>query len=251
MLKVIIIEDEAHGRETLRNLLNDYCEDIQIVSLAGTVKDGIKSIQTEKPDLIFLDVELHSGTGFEILENVNRFDFEVIFTTAYENYAIKAIKFSAIDYLLKPIDIGELREAVDKVRKRREESFHNNNLLNLIQNFQGQNNQQKIITLSTSEGIEFISVLDIVKLEANGSYTTFYLKQRKNLLVSKNLKEYENLLSEYGFFRVHHSCMINLNEVERYVKSDGGSVILKDGSRADISHKKKDKFLELMGLRNV
>ncbi len=251
MLEVIIIEDEGHGQNTLKNLLVDYCREVRIVGIAGSVKEGIHAIQCQKPDLIFLDIELHSGTGFEILENVKRFDFEVIFTTAYENYAIKAIKFSAIDYLLKPIDIEELQEAVEKVRRRREKSLQNNNVLNLVRNLQDINNQHKIITLSTLEGIEFIPVSDIVKLEANGSYTTFQLKQKRSLLVSKNLKEYENLLSEYGFFRVHHSCIINLSEVERYIKSDGGMIILKDGSQADISNKKKDKFLELMGLRNV
>jgi two-component system, LytTR family, response regulator len=251
MLNVVIIEDEAHGQETLKNLLKDYCENIEIAGIAGSVKEGIKAIEAIKPDLIFLDIELHTGTGFEILENVNRYDFEVIFTTAYENYAIKAIKFSAIDYLLKPIDITELREAVDKVRKRREQSLDNHKLLNFLKNLQGQNDSQKIITLATSEGMEFIPVADIIKLEANGSYTTFYLKQGRSLLVSKNLKEYENLLSEHGFFRVHHSCMINLNQVERYVKSEGGSIILKDGSQADISQKKKEKFLELMSQRNV
>jgi two-component system LytT family response regulator len=251
MLNVVIIEDEAHGQETLKNLLKDYCENIEIAGIAGSVKEGIKAIEAIKPDLIFLDIELHTGTGFEILENVHRYDFEVIFTTAYENYAIKAIKFSAIDYLLKPIDISELRDAVDKVRKRREQSLENHKLLNFLKNLRGQNDSQKIITLSTSEAMEFIPVADIIKLEANGSYTTFYLKQGRSLLVSKNLKEYENLLSEHGFFRVHHSCVINLNQVERYVKSEGGSIILKDGSQADISQKKKEKFLELMSQRNV
>jgi len=251
MLNVVIIEDEAHGQETLKNLLKEYCENIEIAGIAGSVKEGIKAIEAIKPDLIFLDIELHTGTGFDILENVNRYDFEVIFTTAYENYAIKAIKFSAIDYLLKPIDISELRDAVDKVRKRREQSLENHKLYNFLKNLKGQNDSQKIITLSTSEGMEFIPVADIIKLEANGSYTTFYLKQGRSLLVSKNLKEYENLLSEHGFFRVHHSCMINLNQVERYVKSEGGSIILKDGSQADISQKKKEKFLELMSQRNV
>ena len=251
MLRVVIIEDEALGRETLRNLLNEYCEDIDVVSLAGTVQEGIRAIQVSRPDLVFLDIELHTGTGFEILENVNRYDFEVVFTTAFENYAIQAIKFSAIDYLLKPIDISELREAVEKVRSRREETSQNQKLLTLIQNLGRANNDQKIITLSTLDGFEYVAIADIVKLEANGAYTTFFLKPDKKLIVSKNLKEYETLLTDYKFYRVHHSCLINLNEVERYVKSEGGYIVMKDGSRASISQRRKEKFLELMNLMNV
>lgn len=251
MLQVVIIEDEPRGRETLKNLLSEYCADIEIVAMAGSVKEGTQAIREFDPDLVFLDIELHSGTGFEILENVQRFDFEVVFTTAFENYAIQAIKFSAIDYLLKPIDISELIEAVEKVRKRREESSQNKNLKNLIQNLGKHNNDQKIITLSTLDGFEFIAIADIIKLEANGAYTTFFLKKNKTLLVSKNLKEYEVLLTGYNFFRVHHNCMVNLNEVERYVKSEGGYIILKDGSQANISQRKKERFLELMSSRNV
>ena len=251
MLKVLIIEDEPHGRETLKNLLNEYCDDIEIVGLCATVSEGIHGIQTMKPDLVFLDIELHSVTGFEILESVKHFDFEVVFTTAFENYAIRAIKFSALDYLLKPIDIAELREAVSKARTRRKESWQNKNLYNLVKNLRDLNENHKTITLSTSEGLEFVDVAEIIKLEANGSYTTFYLKQNKKLLVSKNLKEYENLLIDCKFYRVHHSCVINLNEVEKYVKLDGGYIVLKDGSHASISQKRKEKFLELMNERSA
>lgn len=247
MLKVIIIEDEPHGRETLKNLLNDYCEDVEIAGLCSTVEEGIHAIETLKPDLVFLDIELHTGNGFEILEKVKRLDFEVVFTTAFENYAIRAIKFSALDYLLKPIDISELQDSVNKARERREETLQNKNLFNLVQNLKGHN--QKTITLSTSEGLEFVEVADIIKLEANGSYTLFYLKNKRKLLVSKNLKEYENLLSDCNFYRVHHSCLVNLNEVEKYVKMDGGYIVLKDGSHASISQKRKEKFIELMNLR--
>ncbi len=251
MLQVIIIEDEPRGRETLKNLLTQYCSDIDIVGMAGSVKEGIQVVRHAHPDLVFLDIELHSGTGFEILENVDRFDFEVIFTTAFENYAIRAIKFSAIDYLLKPIDISELREAVEKARQRREVNSRNNKLWNLVQNFNRQKDEQKIITLSTMDGFEFIEIADITKLEAGGAYTTFFIKPNRKLLVSKNLKEYETLLSDYNFYRVHHSCLINLNEVEKYVKSEGGYIILKDGSTASISQRKKERFLELMNQMNV
>lgn len=249
-MKVIIIEDEPHGRETLKNLLNDYCEEVEIVSLCSTVPEGIQAIQSQRPDLVFLDIELHSGTSFEILERIRQFDFEVVFTTAFEDYAIRAIKFSALDYLLKPIDITELREAVTKARHRREETLQNKNLYNLVKNLSDLNDSHKTITLSTSEGLEFVDVSDIIKLEADGSYTLFHLKQNRKLLVSKNLKEYENLLSDCKFYRVHHSCVINLNEVEKYVRQDGGYIVLKDGSHANLSQKRKEKFLELMNLRS-
>jgi two-component system LytT family response regulator len=250
MMKVIIIEDEPHGRETLKNLLNDYCEEVDIVSLCSTVPEGIQAIRSQRPDLVFLDIELHSGTSFEILEKIKQFDFEVVFTTAFEDYAIRAIKFSALDYLLKPIDITELREAVTKARRRREETLQNKNLYNLVKNLSDLNDSHKTITLSTSEGLEFVDVSDIIKLEADGSYTLFHLKQNRKLLVSKNLKEYENLLSDCKFYRVHHSCVINLNEVEKYVRQDGGYIVLKDGSHANLSQKRKEKFLELMNMRS-
>jgi two-component system, LytTR family, response regulator len=250
MIKVLIIEDEPRGRETLKNLLNDYCEDLEIVGLCSAVPESIHAIEVMKPDLVFLDIELHSGTGFEILESIEHFDFEVVFTTAFENYAIRAIKFSALDYLLKPIDITELREAVGKARKRREETWQNKSLYNLVKNLKDLNDNHKTITLSTIEGLEFIEVSDIIKLEANGSYTWFYLNQNRKLLVSKNLKEYENLLSDCKFYRVHHSCLINLSKVEKYVKLDGGYIVLKDGLHANISQKRKEKFFELMNLRS-
>lgn len=247
MLKVIIIEDEPHGRETLKNLLTDYCEDISILEMCATVHEGIEAIQTHHPDLVFLDIELHTGNGFEILEKVERHDFEVIFTTAFENYAIKAIRFSALDYLLKPIDIAELQEAVQKARDRRRGMDTNRNLINLIRNMNSL--QHKTITLSTSEGLEFVDVNDIIKLEASGSYTYFHLKNNRKMLVSKNLKEYETLLSDSHFYRIHHSCVINLNEVEKYVKMEGGYIVMKDGSQASVSQKRKDKFIELMNMR--
>jgi two-component system LytT family response regulator len=250
-MQVIIIEDEPRGRETLKNLLTEYCDNIEIAGMAGSVKEGIHVIRNARPDLVFLDIELHSGTGFEILESVDRFDFEVVFTTAFENYAIRAIKFSAIDYLLKPIDISELRDAVEKVRQRREVSSRNNKLWNLVQNFHRQADEQKIITLSTLDGFEFIEVSNILKLEASGAYTMFFIKPDRKLLVSKNLKEYEMLLSQNNFYRVHHSCLINLNEVEKYVKSDGGYIVLKGGSTASISQRRKERFIKLMNLMNV
>lgn len=251
MLDVVLVEDEIHGRETLKNLLMEYCCDIEIIGMGASVGEGIDLINRCKPDLVFLDIELHSGMGFEILEAVDVLNFEVVFTTAYENYAVKAIKFSAIDYLLKPIDISELQDAVKKVKLRREAISQNQKLLNLLKNLRYGNDHLKTLTLATSEGLEFIAVSDIIKLEANGSYTMFYLKNNRKLLVSKNLKEYEKLLPDAIFYRAHHSCIINLSQVERYVKTDGGYIVMREGLQAIISQKRKERFIELMNNRHM
>ncbi len=243
MLRIIIVEDELHSRESLRNLVNDYCEDVEVVAVAESVEEGLEKIINHKPDLLFLDIEMQTGTGFDLLEQSKNFSFEVIFTTAFEHYALKAIKFSAIDYLLKPIDVEELQAAVVKVQKKKDTLTQNKKLINLLSNIQNKDSKQHKITLATSEGLEFINVTDIIFCEANGSYTNFHLKQEKNLIVSKHLKEYENLLNEYNFLRVHQSYLINLAEVEKFVKSNGGYIIMKGGEQVSISHKKKEEFV--------
>ncbi|MDN5211479.1 LytTR family DNA-binding domain-containing protein [Fulvivirgaceae bacterium BMA12] len=243
MLRIIIVEDELHSRESLRNLVNDYCEDVEVVAVAESVEEGLEKIISHKPDLLFLDIEMQTGTGFDLLEQSKNFSFEVIFTTAFEHYALKAIKFSAIDYLLKPIDVEELQAAVVKVQKKKDTLTQNKKLINLLSNIQNTDSKQHKITLATSEGLEFINVTDIIFCEANGSYTNFHLKQEKNLIVSKHLKEYENLLNEYNFLRVHQSYLINLAEVEKFVKSNGGYIIMKGGEQVSISHKKKEEFV--------
>ncbi len=246
MLQVVIVEDEPHSRETLRNLLTEFCPDVEIAGTAGTVGEGIKTIKKYHPDLVFLDIVLQEELGFDLLKKMQFLDFEVIFTTAYEHYALKAIKFSAIDYLLKPIDFEELQEAVDKVARRKEASIQNLKLFHLLQNFKNKQTDQDIITLATSEGLEFIKVSEIIRCEADGSYTRFFLKDQRELMVSRHLKEYENLLSEYNFFRVHQSSLINLGEVKKYVRSEGGYIVMNDNSLVNIAQKKKEEFFQVM-----
>lgn len=244
MLQVVVIEDELHSRETLNNLLNEYCN-VDIVELASSLKEGIQAIKTHQPDLVFLDIELQPHTGFDLLEQTTHYNFEVIFTTAYEHYALKAIKFSAIDYLLKPVDVDELIQAVQKVQKIKEEERRNKRVEVLLSNLQTMNNTQHTITLSTMEGMEFVRVADIIRCEAMGAYTLFVLRSGKKIMVSKHLKEYENLLSEYRFFRVHQSHLINLVEVARFVKP-GEQVALKNGDVVKVAHNRKENFLALM-----
>lgn len=246
MLKIVIVEDEKKSLEGLKNLLEEFCPDTQVVGTASSVDQGIEQIRQQRPDLVLLDIEMQSATGFDLLEKIGPVDFEVVFTTAYAHYAIKAIKFSALDYLLKPIDIHELQAAVEKVARKLSRSQENNRVDMLLRNLQLPNPKMHKITLSTSEGMVFVPVTDIIRCEASGAYTLFHLKDRKNILVSKNLKEYETLLGDSGFFRVHNSHLINLAEVDRYIKSEGGTVVMKDGSGVAISHTRKDEFLELM-----
>ncbi|TNE81120.1 MAG: response regulator transcription factor [Bacteroidetes bacterium] len=245
-LKVVIVEDEKNSREGLRNLIEEFCSDTEVKGMAGSVDEGIAMIKELNPDLVMLDIEMQTATGFDLLEKLGEVNFDVIFTTAYEQYAIKAIKFSAIDYLLKPIDVNELITAVDKVKAKRSSTSSNLQVELLLKNLKLENPKTHKITLSTSEGMVFIPVTDIIRCEAQGAYTTFFLKENKKILVSKNLKEYESLLSDYNFFRIHNSHLINLGEVERYIKSDGGYVVMKDGSQVAISNTRKDEFLELM-----
>lgn len=246
ILRVVIVEDEPHSMMSLENRLRDYCPSTRVVGRADNITDGVREISTRKPDLLFLDIEMPGGNGFELLEQCNGFDFEVIFTTAFEHYALKAIKFSALDYLLKPIDVDELQEAVRKVTKKKERDVDNLKVITLLRNL-GRSKVDQTIALATAEGLEFIRVSDIYYCQAEGSYTQFHLKKGGKLLVSKHLKEYENLLGEYGFFRVHNSFLINLSEVARYVKGDGGYLIMNNGDSVSLSPRRRDAFIRLFG----
>lgn len=243
-IRAIIIDDEKHSRETLKNLIEIYCVGVDIIGLAATINESIKMISTLKPELVFMDIELQSGTGFDILTNLPEVDFEVIFTTAFDQYAIKAVKFSSLDYLLKPIDIEELQRAVEKAKRIKNKQDYARQLQNLIQNLQ--HPKESKICLATSDGFEFIHTKEIIYCEANGSYTTFVLTENRKVLVSKHLKEYENLLSEHQFMRVHNSYLINLREVKKYSKSDGGYITMNNNDIVSISRSKKEDFIMAM-----
>lgn len=248
--KAFIVEDEARNRDLLKNLTAEFCPGIQVTGMAATVPEAIRQINEQQPDIVFMDIEMQPGTGFDVLQQVKHRNFQVIFTTAYDHYAIKAIKFSAIDYILKPIDLEELQQAVDKaiqsIRRQQE-----NRIDLLMKNLSQPGGENFSISLSTSEGIEYVQLSQIIRLEASGPYTTFFLKNQQKIMVSKNLKEYELLLSDHGFFRVHNSHMIHLKEVQKMVKTDGGYAVMSDASMIAISPKKKDDFLQRMAQRLV
>ena len=245
-LRAIIVEDEKHSRETLKSLLEEFCVGVKVIAMAGSVDEAVEIIKAEKPDLLFLDIELQTGTGFDVLEKVAHLNFEVIFTTAFEQYAIKAVKFSSLDYLLKPIDIEELQSAIQKAQTKKNQEVYKKQLETLMLNLKQQKPKLNKICLATAEGFEFINVNDIIYCKAEGSYTTFILKNSEELLVSKHLKAYEDLLLEQGFMRVHNSFLINLKEVKKYVKSDGGYIVMNNNDTVSISRSKKDGFINIM-----
>jgi two-component system LytT family response regulator len=249
--KALIVEDEVRSREFLQNLVKEFCPEISVEGTAGNVEEAVSFINTRQPDIVFMDIEMQTGTGFDVLQQVKQHNFHVIFTTAYDHYAIKAIKFSAVDYLLKPINLEELQQAVAKAVENINKKAATNKIELLIKNLKRASGEDYSIGLSTSEGVEFIQLQNIVRLEANGPYTTFFMKDGYKIMVSKNLKEYEMLLSDHGFFRVHNSHMINLKEVRKMIKTDGGYAIMNDESMIAISPKKKDEFVQLMNQRLV
>ena len=249
MIRAIIVEDEKHNRESLNNLLTEFCPTVAVVGMASSVEAGLTLIRSQRPDLVFLDIELNSGTGFDLLSQLDGLDFDVIFTTAFEHYALRAIKFSSLDYLLKPIDLDELQQAVAKAGQKKSIAAQKAQLEILLTNLNqmGSPSAQKIC-LSTSESLEFVQTHDILYCEANGSYTNFHLKGNRKIIVSKNLKEYELLLNTDTFMRAHNRYLINLQEVQRYIKTDGGHIRMSNGHELAISPRKRKEFLERMGL---
>ena len=246
MLRTLVIEDEYHSREALKNLLSEFCEGIQVIAEAESAHDARIAIRDNDPDLVFMDIELGDGTAFDVLKTMDNASFHLVFTTAFDQYAIRAIKFNALDYLLKPIDVGELQLAGQEAREMQGARTHNTNLMQFIRNMHHTREENPVITLSTSDTFEYVPIKNIVRCEAQGAYTEFHMQKKSSLLVSKTLKEYEQLLDGYDFQRIHQSHLINLHEVERYIKSDGGYVILKDGTKLGVSRSRREEFLVAM-----
>ena len=246
MLTAIIIDDEAKGRIVLKQKLETYCAVVQIVAEAADGIEALKLIETHKPQLIFLDIEMPRMNGFEMLNSIKDKDFHIIFTTAYDQYAIKAIKYSAFDYLLKPIDIDELKAAVLKIETLKKSSTSKQFEM-LQQNMLEPKNKFSKLAIASVEGLQFYNINDIVHLEANSNYTDIYLVNKIKVTASKTLKEFEDLLPSSFFFRTHHSHLINLNFIKRYIKGDGGKIELQNGNYVDVSRRKKEEFLKIMG----
>lgn len=242
MINAIIIEDEKNNAERLERMIVQNCPAISIKKIAGSVAEGVEAIREFNPGLVFLDIELPDGTGFEIFEHFDQPEFDVIFTTAFDHFAIKAIKFSATDYLLKPIDKEELLNAVAKVSDKTTSKTKTKNALF----FRDRNKSTDInnIALPTSDGYKIVSLDNIIRCEADGNYTFFFLEKNEKILVSKSLKEFEDLLEECNFCRVHHSHLINMKHAIKYHKGEGGFVTMSDNISVEVSKRKKDQFLK-------
>ncbi len=242
-MKVIIIDDEQHCITTLQWTLKEYCKDVNVIATAHNGSDGVFLINHHKPDLVFLDVEMPVLNGIDMLQQFEEIKFDVVFTTAYDQYAVKAIKLNALDYLLKPIDKDDLIAAVEKVKTRQTQiSRQQVNALHEV-------NKTKVvnkIALSTLAGLQFVNLDDLVRVEGEGNYCNFILKDKKKILLSKKLGDAEEILKDNeNFFRAHKSHIINLKFVEKYVRGEGGEIIMEDGVSIALSRNKKDEFLQL------
>jgi two-component system LytT family response regulator len=246
VLKTIIIDDEENIRLLLRSIINDHCPDVEVIAEAGNVADSLRLIRQFSPDLILLDIRLTDGTGFGLLEMLGEINFRIIFVTAFEEYALKALKLSAVDYILKPIVTGELVAAIEKVRKIIRNG-ENEQLQVLIDNTKNNTLQEKKIVLKTADKFHFVVIKDIIRCESDSSYTWFYMLDGTKILISRTMKEFEDTLSGSGFYRPFKTFLINLNHIKAYEKHDGGFIVMADDSRIPIADRKKEEFFRMVG----
>ena len=241
-----IIDDEPDAVNFISSIIAEYCPGLQVSGKAHNIKEGIQIINDIKPELVFLDVEMPNGTGFDLLTHFPEKNFDVIFITAFNHYAIKAIKFSAVDYILKPINIHEFIEAVSRVIDKRDNNTirDNDNIEALLENIRTSHPTRLVIP--TSDGSEYLNPNSIIRIEADRSYSWFFINDKRKMLVSRHLKEFQDLLSDRNFFRPHNSHLINLDFVKKYVRRDGGYIEMIDGSQIPISRNRKDLFLAHM-----
>lgn len=233
MIRAVIIDDERKSRENLELLLDSFIDNVDIVGKANDVPEGISTINATQPDLVFLDIHLTNGDGFQVLEGIENKDQNVIFVTGHEEHAVKAFRSEAVDYLLKPVCIEHLQDAVKRVEDRSKTEVADQLSYKL--------------TLSTSKGLQFLNVDDIIYCKGDGAYTYFFLKNGQRITTSKNLKEYETKLKDYNFFRSHKSYLINLSEIKTYIRGDGSHAVMTNGDNVSVSKRKKEGFLTAIG----
>jgi two-component system LytT family response regulator len=245
MIRTIIIDDEENIRSLLRELLRIYCPDVEIVAETGNIENSIEAILRLKPQLLLLDIKLEDGSGFELLEKLGSHDFSIIFITAYEEFALKAFRQSAVDYILKPVVPEELMAAIKKVRNTLK--HENDDRIRVSANNTNSNHdQEKKIVLRTADKFHFVTMNEIIRCESDSSYTTFFFLNGKSLIISRTMKEFEEILCEFSFYRPHKSYLINIKHIKAFEKSDGGFIIMSDDSKVPLSDKKRDEFFRLM-----
>ncbi len=246
-ISAIIIDDEPNARATLRQEIDLHCPELDIIGEAGSVKESVRLIhQLGGCDLLFLDIQLTDGAGFDILEQIDYQQIKVIFTTAYSDYALKAIKFSPLDYLLKPVDAEELRAAVDKALRTQQQAF-NHQVYSFLQQFRAASAPPERVALATADGIHLFPVRSIVRLASEGNYTTVFFDNGKKMLLAKTLKDMEESLAQYKFERIHKSYLVNLDHVQSYVNRFGGEVVMSDGAELPVAQRKKSLLLQKLG----
>ncbi|MCH2044752.1 MAG: response regulator [Saprospiraceae bacterium] len=241
-IRAILIEDEPQTRKLLRSLLLDFCEGVEVVAEAANVKEGVAAINQHKPDLVFLDIEMPRESGFKLYTYFDKIDFEIVFTTAYNKYAIRAIKLAALDYLMKPIDIDELMETLNRFREKQKTEQSSSLQHEIIEN-NLQNKEKEKIALPCSDGYIFVDIHDIIRCQSNKSYTLFVLADEREIWISKNLGNYAPLLEQYGFKRVHRSHLINPKFVQRFVRGKHPVLVMKDGAKITIAPNKRDSLM--------
>lgn len=246
MIRAIIIDDEPAMQEVNSQLLSDFFPNIEQVGTASCIKTGIELIHKVNPDLVLLDIQLSDGSGFQLLQLLPSYHFKVVFITAFDSFAIKAIKFSAIDYILKPVNETEFQQAIQRAVNLIESKDHTETQVNILLDSLKKEMQNKKLVLRTSDSIHVIDISDIHFCKSDNSYTTFYFKEDEKILVSKSLKDYESLLKEYGFFRPHQSYLVNLNHIKKVDKTDHGYIIMKNNREIPISTRQMKSLVGLL-----
>jgi two-component system, LytTR family, response regulator len=246
VLKAILVDDELNSLQNLQIKIQEYCPSVKVVAQSQNPEEAIQLILQHKPDVVFLDIEMPRMSGFKMLEQIPEADFEVIFITAYNHYAIHAIRISAFDYLVKPVSIEELQHTVERLgniagKKTRER------VELLKKNLANPKSQEDHTAIPTQDGLEFIQIKQIIRVESSSNYSKLILQNGQQILVTRQLKDFEELLQDYRFYRVHHSHLINLNYIAKYVRGDGGQITMRNGDVIDVSRRKKEVFLKLIG----
>lgn len=245
MIKALLVDDDESNLSGLSEKLRKHCPQVSIVGQCNSAQDGIRAIEELHPDILFLDIEMPLMNGFVMLQQLQYRDFELIFVTAYDHYAIKAIRYSALDYLVKPVEIEDLKAAVSSAEANRKNRSSHLQVELLLEHLQKKGPQR--ITIPTSDGLRFINIDDIIYLEASDNYTTIFTSTNQKFLVSRTLKDFEDILPSETFLRIHHSSIINKNFVEKYIRGEGGQVVMRNGNVLDVSKRKKSIFLQAIG----